>query len=72
MSNLSSHVERTLTPAGGSSVSLSAMDNVIITNNLKKSPTDFVFIKTIGEGSFSTVYVGREVDTGREFASNFC
>lgn len=38
----------------------------------KKSPTDFTFIKQIGEGSFSTVYLAREVANGAEYAIKVC
>lgn len=34
----------------------------------KKKPEDFKFGKILGEGSFSTVYVVREISTGREYA----
>lgn len=35
----------------------------------KRSANDFIFGKYIGEGSFSTVYLAREINTHREFAS---
>lgn len=34
----------------------------------KKKPEDFKFGKILGEGSFSTVYVVREISTGKEYA----
>lgn len=34
----------------------------------KKKPEDFKFGKVLGEGSFSTVYVVREISTGKEYA----
>lgn len=34
----------------------------------KKRPEDFKFGKILGEGSFSTVYVVREISTGKEYA----
>ncbi|XP_060535200.1 3-phosphoinositide-dependent protein kinase 1 isoform X2 [Cylas formicarius] len=34
----------------------------------KRSPADFFFGKVIGEGSFSTVYLAKDVHTSREFA----
>ncbi|KAJ7382291.1 3-phosphoinositide dependent protein kinase-1 [Desmophyllum pertusum] len=34
----------------------------------KKRPEDFKFGKVLGEGSFSTVYVVRELSTGKEYA----
>lgn len=66
-----------LSASGGatssSSASLAALETSIATSStsteIKKSPRDFIFLKTIGEGSFSTVYIGKEVDTNREFAS---
>lgn len=33
-----------------------------------RTPKDFFFIKLLGEGSFSTVYYAKEVDTGDEYA----
>ncbi|XP_060581440.1 3-phosphoinositide-dependent protein kinase 1-like [Ruditapes philippinarum] len=35
---------------------------------IKKTPNDFVFGKVIGEGSFSTVYLAKEISSGTEFA----
>lgn len=35
----------------------------------KRSANDFYFGKYIGEGSFSTVYLAREINTHREYAS---
>lgn len=37
----------------------------------KKSPKDFIFGKFIGEGSFSNVYLGVDINTKREYASKF-
>lgn len=34
----------------------------------KKTPNDFIFGKVIGEGSYSTVYLAKEIETGTEFA----
>ncbi|XP_041362473.1 3-phosphoinositide-dependent protein kinase 1-like [Gigantopelta aegis] len=34
----------------------------------KKTPNDFIFGKVIGEGSYSTVYLAKEVGTNREVA----
>ncbi|KAJ3662840.1 hypothetical protein Zmor_007164 [Zophobas morio] len=34
----------------------------------KRTPADFVFGKVIGEGSFSTVYLAKDVHTNKEFA----
>ncbi|CAJ0945234.1 unnamed protein product, partial [Mesorhabditis belari] len=33
-----------------------------------KTPRDFFFVKTIGEGAFSTVYLAKEVTTSNEYA----
>ncbi|CAL1540627.1 unnamed protein product [Lymnaea stagnalis] len=38
----------------------------------KKTPNDFIFGKVIGEGSYSTVYLAREVSTQREYAIKVC
>uniref|UniRef100_A0A0B7AQB0 3-phosphoinositide-dependent protein kinase 1 n=2 Tax=Arion vulgaris TaxID=1028688 RepID=A0A0B7AQB0_9EUPU len=38
----------------------------------KKTPNDFIFGKVIGEGSYSTVYLARDVSTQREFAIKVC
>lgn len=35
----------------------------------KRSANDYRFGKTIGEGSFSTVYLAKDIHTGRECAS---
>ncbi|KRT86494.1 phosphotransferase [Oryctes borbonicus] len=37
-------------------------------NVRKKTPQDFVFGKAIGEGSFSTVYLAKDIHTNREYA----
>eukprot|EP00123_Amoebidium_parasiticum_P010546 comp20176_c0_seq1/m.25010 comp20176_c0_seq1/g.25010 ORF comp20176_c0_seq1/g.25010 comp20176_c0_seq1/m.25010 type:complete len:508 (-) comp20176_c0_seq1:466-1989(-) len=34
----------------------------------KRSPDDFEFLRTLGEGSYATVKLAREKETGREFA----
>lgn len=34
----------------------------------KKTPNDFIFGKVIGEGSYSTVYLAKEIESGNEFA----
>ncbi|KAK0043410.1 3-phosphoinositide-dependent protein kinase 1 [Biomphalaria pfeifferi] len=38
----------------------------------KKTPNDFIFGKVIGEGSYSTVYLAKEVSTQKEFAIKVC
>lgn len=35
----------------------------------KRSSDDFIFGKVIGEGSFSTVYLAKDIHTNKEFAS---
>lgn len=37
----------------------------------KKSANNFRFGRVIGEGSFSTVYLAKEIDTNREYASEW-
>lgn len=37
----------------------------------KRSPADYVFGKVIGEGSFSTVYLAKDIHTNKEYASEF-
>jgi hypothetical protein len=36
---------------------------------IKRSANDFRFGKSIGEGSFSTVYLAKDIHTNKEFAS---
>ncbi|XP_044735543.1 putative 3-phosphoinositide-dependent protein kinase 2 isoform X2 [Chrysoperla carnea] len=38
----------------------------------KKTANDFIFGKTLGDGSFSTVYLAKEVHTKKEFAIKVC
>lgn len=35
----------------------------------KRSPSDYIFGRVLGEGSFSTVYLAKDVHTNREYAS---
>ncbi|XP_043270665.1 3-phosphoinositide-dependent protein kinase 1 [Venturia canescens] len=47
----------------------------IITTSLathKRTPKDFIFGKVIGEGSFSTVYLAKDIHTSREYAIKVC
>ncbi|KHJ48922.1 hypothetical protein D918_00027 [Trichuris suis] len=37
-----------------------------------RSPNDYVFIRSVGEGSFSSVFAGIEAATGRECAIKVC
>ncbi|XP_074647208.1 3-phosphoinositide-dependent protein kinase 1-like isoform X2 [Tubulanus polymorphus] len=38
----------------------------------KKKPTDFKFGKLIGEGSFSSVFLAKEISNGKEYAMKVC
>ena len=38
---------------------------------IKKSAEDFIFGKVLGEGSFSTVYLSKDIHTNREYASKW-
>lgn len=38
----------------------------------KRSPKDFIFGKVIGEGSFSTVYIAKDIHTTKEYAIKVC
>ncbi len=37
---------------------------------IKKTKEDFTFLNIIGEGSFSTVHLAKEISSGKLFASN--
>lgn len=37
----------------------------------KKSAESYRFGKVIGEGSFSTVYLAKDIESGKEYASKF-
>ncbi|XP_013786809.1 3-phosphoinositide-dependent protein kinase 1-like isoform X2 [Limulus polyphemus] len=39
---------------------------------VKKSPKDFIFGKLIGEGSFSMVYLAKDIRSGKEYAIKVC
>lgn len=45
--------------------------NVIATRPTKRTANDYRFGKTIGEGSFSTVYLAKDIYTNREVASEY-
>ncbi|XP_076170766.1 phosphoinositide-dependent kinase 1 isoform X2 [Ptiloglossa arizonensis] len=38
----------------------------------KRTPNDFIFGKVIGEGSFSTVYLVKDIHTSKEYAIKVC
>lgn len=38
-------------------------------SSTKRSANDFIFGKEIGEGSFSTVYLAKDIHTQKEYAS---
>lgn len=44
-------------------------NNIESQEQRKKTPLDFIFGKVIGEGSFSTVYLAKDIQTNKEFAS---
>lgn len=50
------------------SQNLEGGDSLSAKKPVKKTPNDFIFGKVIGEGSYSTVYLAKEVETGTEFA----
>ncbi|XP_064600441.1 3-phosphoinositide-dependent protein kinase 1-like [Liolophura sinensis] len=43
-------------------------DKLVRKSSTKRTPNDFIFGKVIGEGSYSTVYLSKELSTGKEFA----
>lgn len=45
--------------------------NVIATRPTKRTANDYRFGKTIGEGSFSTVYLAKDIYTNKEVASEY-
>ncbi|XP_046325903.2 3-phosphoinositide-dependent protein kinase 1-like isoform X1 [Haliotis rufescens] len=51
-----------------SSSSMSVTDTETTNKPAKKTPNDFIFGKAIGEGSFSTVYLAKEVGVDKEVA----
>ncbi|XP_074094693.1 phosphoinositide-dependent kinase 1 isoform X1 [Cotesia typhae] len=40
--------------------------------NHKRTANDFIFGKLVGEGSFSTVYIAKDIHTSREYAIKVC
>lgn len=51
----------------------SAQEQTVAQGNTasRRAPKDFIFGKEIGEGSFSTVYLAKDVHTQKEYASKF-
>lgn len=49
-------------------------NNQVVNNAVpaKKTPKDFIFGRVIGEGSFSTVYLAKDIHTSREYAIKVC
>ncbi|XP_059172685.1 3-phosphoinositide-dependent protein kinase 1-like [Physella acuta] len=75
-SSPSSSKEKTLTNSvieqSSSSVDTSDPTHSVAKPKAKKTPNDFIFGKVIGEGSYSTVYLAKEVSTQREYAIKVC
>ncbi|CAH1724853.1 3-phosphoinositide-dependent protein kinase 1 isoform X1 [Aphis gossypii] len=53
----------------GGSQSLTAKNMMPVT---KRNPKDYIFGKVIGEGSYSTVYLAKDIHTNREHAIKVC
>ncbi|XP_012284119.1 3-phosphoinositide-dependent protein kinase 1 isoform X2 [Orussus abietinus] len=47
-------------------------DMTINSPTRKRTPKDFIFGKVIGEGSFSTVYLAKDIHTSKEYAIKVC
>ncbi|NP_001191464.1 phosphoinositide-dependent protein kinase I [Aplysia californica] len=62
----------TQAPSSGSTAQSSAATAAANKARVKKTPNDFIFGKVIGEGSYSTVYLAKEVSTQKEFAIKVC
>ena len=63
------------TSSSSSSASVSSLPSVgksVSMERRARTPNDFVFGRLIGEGSFSCVFLAKEVATGKEFAVKVC
>ncbi|KAK7593006.1 hypothetical protein V9T40_007758 [Parthenolecanium corni] len=60
-----------MTPTTNNSTSPSATMPATVPPT-KRTPNDFIFGKVIGEGSFSTVYLTKDIHTQKEFAIKVC
>ncbi|KAI4499327.1 hypothetical protein M0802_005587 [Mischocyttarus mexicanus] len=58
----------TLAPRVPTNPSLTTVDPL----THKRTPKDFIFGKVIGEGSFSTVYLAKDIHTSKEYAIKVC
>lgn len=69
--NKSSSTTITQSPPPPLPTSHTPQSNVIATRPTKRTANDYRFGKTIGEGSFSTVYLAKDIYTNREVASEY-
>ena len=70
--NKTKHLTNGIYPAGSTTQTTTTGSNSTpIPNNIvtKRSANDFRFGKSIGEGSFSTVYLAKDIHTHKEYAS---
>lgn len=61
------HNNNTTTPSAAAAAAVTAK----ATRPTRRSANDFRFGKSIGEGSFSTVYLAKDIHTGKECASEY-
>uniref|UniRef100_A0A2S2R441 non-specific serine/threonine protein kinase n=1 Tax=Sipha flava TaxID=143950 RepID=A0A2S2R441_9HEMI len=57
---------------GGQSLTADNTANSTMMPVTKRSPKDYIFGKVIGEGSYSTVYLAKDIHTNREHAIKVC